>query len=144
MRVGRIALFTLAGMALAGAVFALMPRDSVDARSDEEICFDLEGAVTKTVPACTALIDSGRYRGQELANIYFERGMSFRSWGKIDRASPISRNPTASFLSGRTTNGSAASTRSEANSTRRLRNIARSSGSSRKRRRATSGARISG
>ena len=86
MRVGRIALFTLAGMALAGAVFVLMPRDSVDARSDEEICFDLEGSVTKTVPACTALIDSGRYRGQELANIYFERGMSFRSWGKIDRA----------------------------------------------------------
>jgi tetratricopeptide (TPR) repeat protein len=90
MRIGRIALFTLTGIALASAVFAaifaLMPPNIIDDRPEEEICFDLEGSVTKSVPACTALIDSGRYSGNELANIYFERAMSFVSWGKIGRA----------------------------------------------------------
>ena len=90
MRIGRIALFTLGGIALTSAVsaviFALIPPNSFDDRPMEEICFDLEGSVTKTVPACTALIDSSRYSGDELANVYFERAMSFQSWGKIDFA----------------------------------------------------------
>jgi hypothetical protein len=90
MRIGRIALFTLIGIALArtvsAAIFALIPLNSFDDRSDEDICFDLEGSVTKSVPACTALINSGRYSGNELTNLYFERAMSFNSWGKIDRA----------------------------------------------------------
>src|SRR5271169_1397483 len=89
MRLGRLVLFTLSGIALASTLttvfFALMP-NYFDDRPDSEICFDLEGSVTKSVPACTALIDSGRYSGIELANIYFERAMSFNSWGKIDRA----------------------------------------------------------
>jgi tetratricopeptide (TPR) repeat protein len=90
MRLGRLALFTLSGIALASAVsaaiFALIPPNSFDDRPTEEICFDLEGSVTKSVPACTALINSGRYSGNELASIYSERAMSFRSWGKIDLA----------------------------------------------------------
>lgn len=90
MRFGEIALFTLGGIALASAisaaVFAVIPPNYFDGRPTEEICFDIEGSVTKSVPACTALIDSGRYSGDELANIYFERAMSFQSWGKIDRA----------------------------------------------------------
>ena len=86
MRIGRIALFTLSGMALAGALFAFLPRDAADGRSQEEICYDLEGPVSKIVPACTALIESGRYSGQDLASLYSERAMAYRSWGKIERA----------------------------------------------------------
>ena len=85
MRLGRLTLFTLSGIAIASTLstvfFALMP-NYFDDRPDHEICFDLEGSVTKTVPACTALIDSGRYSGNDLARHLFRTRDVLRELGQ--------------------------------------------------------------
>ncbi|HLL29305.1 MAG TPA: tetratricopeptide repeat protein [Xanthobacteraceae bacterium] len=86
MRLRWLVLLALAGLMLAGGLYYLTPPNIADSRSADEICFDREEAVSKLVLACTALIDSGRFSGQDLASIYFERAMAFQSWGKIDRA----------------------------------------------------------
>jgi tetratricopeptide (TPR) repeat protein len=73
----------LAGAALGGYTFSAV---SADKRSAEEICFDPEGSIGALIPACTELIESGRYHGSDLSGIYATRGAAYRDIGNVKQA----------------------------------------------------------
>jgi tetratricopeptide (TPR) repeat protein len=61
-------------------------RPAHDNRPAEDICYDAEAAIGNLIPACTALIASGRYHDSDLSGIYSIRGAAYRDIGDLKQA----------------------------------------------------------
>jgi tetratricopeptide (TPR) repeat protein len=79
-----VILAALAGV-VAVAGYAIVSL-STDNRPAEDICFDPEGSIGNLIPACTKLIESGRYHGSDLSGIYYTRGATYRDIGNVTQA----------------------------------------------------------
>jgi lipoprotein NlpI len=67
------------GVAVAGMIFS-----SVPAGADKNDCLDLSGDAA--IEACTRDINSGRYKGHDLAVAYYNRGVEYDGKQDVDRA----------------------------------------------------------
>src|SRR4051812_560024 len=54
--------------------------------ADEQGCAGVNTAPADAVQACTTLVGSGRYAGNNLAIVYFNRGIAYGRLGDYDRA----------------------------------------------------------
>ena len=66
------------------AVMAFPGLPTVAAADDWEICAKQSADVA--IAACSRAIASGRYRGRDLANAYYNRGAEYEAKGDLDRA----------------------------------------------------------
>jgi tetratricopeptide (TPR) repeat protein len=73
-----------AGRLVAGAAVAVMLGLQTAAADDLQTCQDESGDAA--IAACTRVIASGRYSGDDLATLYGDRGVEYGKNGELDRA----------------------------------------------------------
>jgi tetratricopeptide (TPR) repeat protein len=71
------------GMAVA-MMAGLASLVSAASATDMDTCFDQQG--DQAIAACTRLINSGKYKGRDLASIYGARAVNLKVTGETDRA----------------------------------------------------------
>src|SRR5579871_17405 len=69
---------------LAGAAVAVTLAAHAVAADDSKTCANESGDVA--IGACSRAIASGRYKGRQLAEFYFDRARAWRAKGDLDRA----------------------------------------------------------
>jgi tetratricopeptide (TPR) repeat protein len=72
--------------AVAAAIVMFSLSGAVQAQSDAERCGSPAGNSDQRTQACTRAIDSGKFSGESLATLHFQRGSEWNERGAYDRA----------------------------------------------------------
>ena len=73
------------GMIIAGLVLAAMPAEAQSYRQFSQWCFG-QSSDAETIQGCDAVIRWARETPRDAAAAFYNRGMAYRSQGKLDRA----------------------------------------------------------
>ena len=79
----------ICGLALGAVIVAFLAQGPAAAESNQNLVWcqgDDKASAEQQINGCTALIQSGSYRGQDLARTYFSRAMGYLRKQDVDRA----------------------------------------------------------